>query len=98
MRKLRPKSLKEIVEMYKKQYDENYQLWDGRCSNDVLRELLALPPKASSKQISDVIGNGGWAQHVCAECSTYFSRGVAFGYDAEEVLVCYSCIRKALKL
>ena len=106
MRKLRPKSLKEVIEKYKEQYPRNCRFFDGKSSNNMLQELLALPPKASPKQIFNVIGNESWARHFCAECKEYFSRGIAFeGGEAEMyvcnsriIYVCNSCIRKALKL
>ena len=98
MRKLRPKSLREVIEKYMGQYPKNYRLWDGTYSDDTLQKLSALLPKASPKQISNAIGDELWMQHFCGECKKYFGRGVAFEDGEAEMQICYSCVRKALKL
>lgn len=96
------KILIDLPSEYKKQYPHNYQLFDGRWSDDIQKMLEAEKPLTEEKVI-EITGNHSWVTNKCDECSQKVSVSVSFGGNNGEdenglVNICVDCLRKAINL
>ena len=93
--------LEKLPSRYERQYQTNSKLFDGRWSDDILKELKAESP-LTEERVKSILKNSGWTDNTCDECGkdvlAVVQLGEAPDYESNTASICIDCIKKAFVL
>jgi len=89
--------LDSVITRYAIQYKTNKRLFDGRYSDDVLRQLKSLSPITREK-VDEIIGNTSWTTEDCTECGMEILEAIQIDTNEDQLILCKNCVQKAASL
>ncbi len=93
--------LADLPERWKMQYRTNYQLFDGKWTFDIIKQLEA-EQDLTEERAKEILGNDSWTRNKCDECDKDVYATVQLGqepdYESATANICLDCLNKAIAL
>lgn len=91
-----------VAERFDKQYFDKMDLilYDGSTPAQISKKLHGLTSTSTARDVEEIVGNKSWIvePRACTECGEATYKLVVLGDDEDDVLLCKSCLEKALRM
>jgi len=93
--------MESVAQTFRAQYHSNMQLANGKYTDDMYKDLVALNSKTESA-IDEIMGNHSWTTNNCNECSKDSDVVIQIGkpedYESSTAWICRDCLSKAIAM
>lgn len=93
--------LADLPERWKSQYRTNYQLFNGKMTFDIIKELET-ETNLTEERAKEILGNDSWTRNKCDECEKDVYATIQLGqepdYESSTANICLDCLNKAVAL